>query len=73
MEPIGSAIANLENMEAMDLKANPEKMESESEHREVPNEDAVLTPVKGQKKRHRGRHLTAGRRGEPKELTRGDC
>jgi hypothetical protein len=25
------------------------------------------------KKRHRGRHLAEGRRGEPKELTRGDC
>jgi hypothetical protein len=56
-----------------DLKANPEEMKSESEHRKVPKEDAVGKPVKGPKKRHRGRKLAAGRHGEPKELTRGDC
>jgi hypothetical protein len=52
---------------------NPDEMKSESEHREISKEDAVVKPVKGRKKRHRGQKLAAGRRGEPKELTRGDC
>jgi hypothetical protein len=56
-----------------ELKANPEETEPEWEHREVPEEDAVVKPVEGRKKRHRGRKLAAGRRGEPKELTGGDC
>jgi hypothetical protein len=33
----------------------------------------VVKPVKERKKRCRGRNSTAGRRGEPKELTRGNC
>jgi hypothetical protein len=37
-----------------DLKANPEEMEPESEHREVLKEDAIVKPVRGWKKRHRG-------------------
>jgi hypothetical protein len=49
------------------------RLESESEHREVPNEDAIVKPVRGRKKPHRGRKQAAGRRGEPEELTRGDC
>jgi hypothetical protein len=73
MVPSDRAIAILEMMEATDLKANPEEMESESGHREISKEDAVAKPVKGRKKRHRDRHLAAGRRGEPKELNRGDC
>jgi hypothetical protein len=32
-----------------------------------------MRPLKGQKNRHRNQHLAAGRRGEPEELTRGDC
>jgi hypothetical protein len=60
---------NQEKMEAMDLKGNPEEMECESEHQEVPKEDAVVKPVEGRKKRRRGRMLAAGRRKEPKELT----
>jgi hypothetical protein len=35
MELTDHATAILEKMEAMDLKANPNKMESESEHWEV--------------------------------------
>jgi hypothetical protein len=31
----------------MDFKANPEEMESELEHRDVPKEDSVVKPVKG--------------------------
>jgi hypothetical protein len=54
-------------------KPTPEDKESESEHREVPNEYAVVKPVSGRKKRHRGPKQAAGRRGEPKKLTRGDC
>jgi hypothetical protein len=59
-------------MEATDLKENPEEMESEPEHWEFPKEEAVVKPVKGRKKWHKGQKLAAGRRGEPKELTR-DC
>jgi hypothetical protein len=43
-------------------------MQSVEEH-QVPKEDAVVKSVKGRKKRSRGRKSTAGRRGEPKELT----
>jgi hypothetical protein len=32
-----------------------------------------VKPVKGRKKRRRARKPAAGRRGEPNELTRGDC
>jgi hypothetical protein len=64
---------NQEKMEATDLKGNPEGMECGSEHREVPKEDAVVKPVKGQKKRLKGRKLAAGRHGESKQLTQGDC
>jgi hypothetical protein len=35
-------------------------MESEEKHQEAPKEDAVVKPVKGQKKRHRGREPAAG-------------
>jgi hypothetical protein len=48
-------------------------MQSVGEHQEVPREDAAVIPVRGRKRRHRGREQAAGRRGEPKELTRGDC
>jgi hypothetical protein len=60
-------------MEAIDLKGSLEEMECEWEHQEVPEEDAVVKPVKGWKKRHRGWNLAAGRHGEPKELTQEDC
>jgi hypothetical protein len=52
---------------------NPEDMESEVEHREVPKENVVVKPFKGRKKRHWGQHLVAGRRGETKELNQGEC
>jgi hypothetical protein len=84
MEPTDRAIAileqmiamtktNQEKMEATDFMGNPEEMECESEHREVPKEDVVVKPVKGRKKRHRGGKLAARRRGGSKEFTRGDC
>jgi hypothetical protein len=40
---------NQGNTEATDLKGNPEEMECESEHREVPKEDATRKQVKGWK------------------------
>jgi hypothetical protein len=59
-------------MKATDLKENPEETECESEHWEVPKEDAIVKPVKGRKKWHRDWKQAVGRRGEPKELTLGD-
>jgi hypothetical protein len=52
---------------------DPEMMQSAEEHRDVPSEDVIVRPVKGLRKRRRGRKLTARQRGEPKELTQGDC
>jgi hypothetical protein len=49
-----------------------EMMQSAEEHQVVPREDAMAIPVRGRKRRHRGRKQAAGRRGEPKELIRGD-
>jgi hypothetical protein len=66
MEPTDRTIAVLERVEAMDLKANPEELEPKSEHREAPEEDAIVKTVKGWKKRHRNQHLAAGQRREPK-------
>jgi hypothetical protein len=58
--------ADQEASKTMDVKANPDEMEPNLEHRKVPNEDAA---VEGRKKWHRCRKVAAGRRGEPKELT----
>jgi hypothetical protein len=52
---------------------NPRMMQSVVECQEVPKEDAIAKSVERRKKRHRGQKQAAGRRGEPKELTRGDC
>jgi hypothetical protein len=48
-------------------------MESEVKHWEVSKEEAAVKSTGTIKKRHRGRKLAAGRRGEPKELIRSDC
>jgi hypothetical protein len=48
---------------ATNLKANPEEMESESKHQEVPKEPAAVKPVGGLRKWHRS---------QPKELTQGN-
>jgi hypothetical protein len=48
-------------------------MESETEHRKVPKENAAVETGMAPIKRDIDRHLTAGRRGKQKELTRGDC
>jgi hypothetical protein len=54
VRPIDRAIAILAKMEAMDLKANPEEMESKSAHQEVPTEGATVKSSGTMKKRHRG-------------------
>jgi hypothetical protein len=60
------------------MEANPEmetnsEMQSSGEHQNVPKEGVAVKSSRTTKKRHRGRNLAAGRRGEPKDLTRGDC
>jgi hypothetical protein len=60
-------------MEATDLKGNAEEVYCDLEHWEVPKDDAIGKLVRGWKKRHRGHKQVAGRHGEPKELTPGDC
>jgi hypothetical protein len=55
------------------IEENPEMMQSAEENQDVSSEDVVVGPVKGLKKRCRGRKLTARRRGETKKLNRGNC
>jgi hypothetical protein len=59
--------ANRGKMEATDLKAYPDEMQSKAEHQEVPKEDAVEKPVRGWNKRHRGQNLAAKCHQKPKE------
>jgi hypothetical protein len=58
--------------ETKKIKTDPGMMQSAEEHQYTISEDVAVMPVKGLKKRSRGRKWTAGRRGEPKELTRGN-
>jgi hypothetical protein len=51
------------------FEQDPGMMQSVEEHQDVRSEDIVVRELK---KRHRGRKSTAGRREEPKELTRGN-
>jgi hypothetical protein len=39
-------VISLEKTEAMDLEANPEEIESETENEKVPKEEAAMQPVK---------------------------
>jgi hypothetical protein len=55
-----------------EIEPNPGMMQSVAEHQEAPK-DSIVKPVEGRKKRHRGRKQAAGRRGEPKDVTRGNC
>jgi hypothetical protein len=62
-----------------EMDANTEKieldtgmMQSIEEHQDVPSEDVAVMPVKGLRKRRGIWKSTAGRRGEPKELNRGN-
>jgi hypothetical protein len=64
--------AHYERMIAI-IKTCLEEMEAVAEHQEVPAEEAAVKSSGKMKKRHRGRYLAAGRRGEPNELTRQDC
>jgi hypothetical protein len=45
----------------------------EAAQQAVPVENAIVKPVDGWKTWHRGKKQAAGRHGEPRELTRGDC
>jgi hypothetical protein len=75
MKACQEATACNEATEAALEKTEPDSgmMQSVGEHREVSKEDAIVKPVKGRKKRHRGRKLVAGKHGDPKELTREIC
>jgi hypothetical protein len=53
------------------MEANTEETEFEAVHQEVLKEDATVKPVGALKKRHRGRHLAAGRHLKRKEQTQG--
>jgi hypothetical protein len=47
-------------VEAMDLKANPEYKETVAEQQEVPKEEAAVKTVRAQKKRYGDRHVVVG-------------
>jgi hypothetical protein len=49
-----------------------EEIETESEHQEVPKEEAALDTVGVMKERCRDRHLAVRRSGQPKKLTQGN-
>jgi hypothetical protein len=61
--------AHLEEEEPTSVDRKPEVAQNE----EVHVEDAVVKPVKGRKKRQRGKRQAAGRCREPKKVTRGIC
>jgi hypothetical protein len=71
-KPTGMHGHEVTEADAEKIRPDPGIMQSVAEHQKVPKED-VVKPVKGRKRRHRGKEQAAGRRGEPKELTRGDC
>jgi hypothetical protein len=50
-------------------EAIPEEIESESEHQEVPKEEAAVKSFGALKKQHGDRNLSVGRRQKPKERT----
>jgi hypothetical protein len=64
---------NQEKMEATDLKGNPEGMECESKHQEVPKEEVAVMPVRGLKKQCGERNLAAGRHQKPKGRIQASC
>jgi hypothetical protein len=61
--------ARLDEEEPTSVETKPEV----AQQQEVPKEDTVVQPVKGRKRRLRGKKQAAGRRREPKKLTREDC
>jgi hypothetical protein len=64
--------ACLEKMETTDLEANPEKIENESEHQEVPNEESAVETIRALEDRYGDWHLAIGCRHQPKKRTQGD-
>jgi hypothetical protein len=49
------------NQAKTDVKAgSDEMMQSAGRHQEVPREEAAVIPIRGQKRRHRGRKKAAG-------------
>jgi hypothetical protein len=54
------------------IKENPGLMQFAEEHQDISSEDVVVGPVKGLKKRRRGRKQTVRRRREHKKLNRGN-
>jgi hypothetical protein len=53
--------SQLEKMEATDLEANPEEMQSKVEHEEVPKEEVTVETLGALKKRYGDWHLVVGR------------
>jgi hypothetical protein len=67
MTCLGQTEANTENIEQ-----DPGMMQSAEENQDARSEDVVVMPVGKPRKRLKVWKSTAGRRGEPKELTRGN-
>jgi hypothetical protein len=62
-----------ERLEEEEEPTSVDRKPEAAERREVPVEDAVVKPVKGRKKWHRGKKQAAERCEDPKELIRGIC
>jgi hypothetical protein len=65
-----------ETMEMRLEEKGPTSVETKPEvaqQGEVLNEDAIVKPVKGRNRSHKGKKQAAGQHGEPKKLTQGDC
>jgi hypothetical protein len=62
----------LEKTELMDLEANPEIIESESEQQEVPKEEATVETIGALEDPYGNRHLAIGSHRQLKEQTQGD-
>jgi hypothetical protein len=60
-----------EKMEATDFEANSDEIESESEHEEVPKEEAAVESTGALEDRYGDRNLAAGRHRQPKKRTQG--
>jgi hypothetical protein len=67
------ACQELEERPEEKKRTSPDRKPEAAQKAEVPKEDAVVKPVKGRKKRHRGKKQAAERYEEPKELARGIC
>jgi hypothetical protein len=64
-------MACLGKMEATNLEANPEEIESVAVHEEVPKQETTVKSFGALKKWQRGQILAAWCRGKPKEWTQG--